>query len=149
MKISTKGRYAIEAVLDIALHQVDGPVNLRGLSERCEISEAYVLQIFTPLRKAKIIKSIRGAQGGYLINLPLEKVTVGDILIAVEGPLAPVDCIVSPDSPCDRFEDCTTKPLWEAIMTTLTDLAFEITLDALVKAFNKVDHQSVTSNFVI
>lgn len=142
MKISTKGRYGLEALLDLAINSSQGHVSLRSIAERCGMSEAYILQIFLTLRRAGIVNSIRGAQGGYVLTKNPIEITVGEILIALEGPLAPVACIVEGAEPiCDRCESCATRGLWENIMYSLTDLANSITLADLVTCYNKSSFQ--------
>jgi Rrf2 family cysteine metabolism transcriptional repressor len=92
MKISTKGRYGLEALVALALHQGEGPVSLKSISERCGLSEAYILQIFLVLRRAGIVTSTRGAQGGYMLSREPLQITAGEVLVALEGPLSPVSC---------------------------------------------------------
>lgn len=137
MKISTKGRYGLEAILDLAIHSSEGVVSINSISERLGVSEAYILQIFLTLRRAGIIDSARGAQGGYALARDPSDITAGDVLITLEGPLAPVPCIVeSAAFSCDRFETCTTKSLWEDVMNTLTSVAHSITIADLVTCYN-------------
>jgi|GEM_PF-39971 len=138
MKISTKGRYGLEALLDLAIHSSEGHASIKNISERCGMSETYILQIFLVLRRAGIVESVRGAQGGYMLARDPSEITVGDVLTALEGPLAPVACIVEgTDHPCDRYENCTTRGLWESIMNTLSDVANSITIEDLVKCYNR------------
>lgn len=133
MKISTKGRYGLEAVVDMALHAAGSHVNLSSISERCGISEAYLLQIFIVLRRAGVVDSIRGAQGGYVLARDPAEITVADVLIALEGPLSPVVCITElAKVPCDMYEACTTRSLWESIMTGLTEVARSRTIQDLM-----------------
>jgi len=137
LKISTKGRYGLEAIVDLAIHSTEGHVNLKSISERCGISEAYILQIFLILRRAGIVESIRGAQGGYVLSRDPSKITVADVLTALEGPLAPVDCIIEgTKNPCDRYESCVTRELWEKIMISLNEVASSITIADLVQCYN-------------
>lgn len=132
MRISTKGRYGLEAVLDLAIHASEGQVNLKSISERSGISEAYILQIFLILKRAGIVDSIRGAQGGYILAKDPSLISVGDVLIALEGPLAPVACIVKGvKHPCDRYDHCATKLLWEGIMNGVTNLVNGMTIEEL------------------
>lgn len=138
MKISTKGRYGLEAIVDLAIHSSQGCVNLKSISERCGMSEAYILQIFLILRRAGIVNSIRGPQGGYVLARDSSEITVGDILTALEGPMAPVACIIEgTEHPCERCENCTTRGLWESIMNSLSDVANSITIEDLVEVHNK------------
>lgn len=139
MKISTKGRYGLEALVDLAIHSSEGCVSLKSISERCDISEAYILQIFLVLRRAGIVESVRGAQGGYMLAKKPSEITVGDVLTALEGPLVPVACcITSKEDPiCERYGKCATFGFWESVMNTLNDVAYSITIDDLVEYYNK------------
>ncbi len=143
MKISTKGKYGLEALLDLAIHSFGGHVSLKSISERCGISEAYILQIFLILRRAEIVKSIRGAQGGYFLAKELSKITVGDILNALEGPLAPVECVIEgTKNPCNRYENCITRELWENIMHSLNDFVNSVTIENLIENYNNLYYQN-------
>lgn len=136
LKISTKGRYGLEALVDLAIHSSEGCVNLKSISERCEMSEAYILQIFLMLRRAGIVESIRGAQGGYVLAKSPSEITVGYVLTALEGPLVPVACITdSEEHICERYGRCATIGFWESIMNTLNDVAYSITIDDLVECY--------------
>ncbi len=136
MKVSTKGRYGLEAIVDLAAHSTEGHINLKSISERCGISEAYILQIFLVLRRAGIVDSIRGAQGGYFLAGDPSEITVGDVLTALEGPLVPVACIIEGDeTSCDRYKSCATRGLWESIKHALSDVANSITIEDLVKCY--------------
>jgi Rrf2 family transcriptional regulator, cysteine metabolism repressor len=138
MKVSTKGRYGLETLLDLTIHSAEGSVNISSISERCGISEAYIMQIFHILRHSGIISSIRGAQGGFILSKKAKNITVGEVLILLEGPLSPVDCITpTPEEkePCSRFPKCVTRVLWERIMNDLTNLVNSITIEDLVKSY--------------
>lgn len=133
MKISTKGRYALRLMVDLAVEGQSGPVALRDVAKRQDISEKYLEQLVAPLTRAGLLKSVRGAAGGYLLTRPPEAYTAGEILRAQEGSLAPVDC-VDGSHPCRRQGRCPTAPLWQRIAqavdrvvdsTTLQDLAEE------------------------
>lgn len=118
MKLSTKGRYGARSMLDLALHYSvnDGPVALGGIADRQGISEEYLEQIFSALRKSGLVESVRGAQGGYKLGRPAEKITIGDILRVLEGSLAPVDCVVEGKAPvCDRYDECVMSGVWPVV----------------------------------
>lgn len=150
MKISTKGRYGLEAIVDLAINSSQGHVNLKSISERCGLSEAYILQIFLVLRRSGIVDSIRGSQGGYVLSRDPSEITVADVLTALEGPLAPVDCIIEGTKhPCDRFENCTTRGLWESIMITLTGVANSITIEDLIECYNRCSYQNQDLEYYI
>ncbi len=150
MKISTKGRYGLEAIVDLAIHSSEGRVNLKSISERCGISEAYILQIFLILRRSGIVESTRGTQGGYALAADPSKITVGDVLTALEGPFAPVSCITEKAKhSCNRYENCTARSFWERVMNTLSDVANSITIEDLVKCYkNSIPHNTELDYYI-
>ncbi|HHY64233.1 MAG TPA: Rrf2 family transcriptional regulator, partial [Clostridiaceae bacterium] len=89
MQISTKGRYGLHALVDLALHGSGQPETIKNIAERCRLPEEYILQIFVVLRRAGIVKSVRGSRGGYILAKAPSEITVGDVLTSLEGPLAP------------------------------------------------------------
>ncbi|HHV59970.1 MAG TPA: Rrf2 family transcriptional regulator [Clostridiaceae bacterium] len=138
MRLSTRGRYGIRAMLDIALHDNEGYVALKSIAERQNISESYLEQLIGELRKAGLVMSARGAQGGYKLSLPVSQITVGAILRTLEGSLAPVDC-VSEDSPfiCGQSEECVTRDLWLKIRDSINSVIDTVTLKDLVDKIQK------------
>lgn len=134
MKISTKGRYGLEAIVDLAIHCTQGCVPIKSIATRCEISEAYVLQIFLELRRAGLIESIRGAQGGYILAKKPSQITAGMVLTALEGKLAPVACLTgAEDTYCDREHRCGTRGFWMDIGNIITKVADSVTIEDLVR----------------
>ncbi len=135
MKISTKGRYAIEAILDLALNAKEGHDSLRNISERRKISENYLEQIFVVLRRKGIIESIRGAGGGYFLAKPVEQITAGEVLRAVEGPLTPVECITDDTKKhcCNNYEVCVTRDFWTKIMEGINETVDSVTIADLIE----------------
>lgn len=131
MKISTKGRYALRLMLDIALNSGGKAVALRDAARRQGISDKYLEQIVTPLSRAGLVRSIRGAGGGYLLTRPPEDYTVGEILRPLEGDLAPVEC-VSRGGCCERAEQCVTIEVWAKIEQAVSSVVDGITLGDLV-----------------
>jgi len=142
VKLSTRGRYGLRAVLDIAINQGDGPITLHSISERQGISVGYLEQLMVPLKKEGLIRSVRGAQGGYLLAREPEKITVGDIIRALEGPIAPVAC-VSEDFPeeCDRAEGCVTRLVWAKVRDSIAEVLDSLTLADLIEEANKSSDQ--------
>ena len=126
MRISTKGRYALRLMLDLALNNTGEPISLKDIARRQEISDKYLELIISVLNKAKYVKSIRGAQGGYILTKRPEEYTVGMILRLTEGSLAPVACVEDEDT-CDKMNDCATVLVWkkmnEDAFTTGKELA--------------------------
>lgn len=137
MKISTKGRYALKLMLDIAMNSNGAAVSLRDIATRQGMSDKYLEQIISTLNKAGYVKSIRGAQGGYILTKQPKEYTVGMILRATEGSLAPVSCV---DSECEREEKCVTYVVWKKINDAVTEVVDSITLqDLLDEAYKKKD----------
>ena len=95
MKISTKGRYSVTALYELALHYGEGAVSLKSIAKSQGLSENYLEQLMAPLRRAGIVKSVRGAQGGYMLARSPQEITIGEIITTVEGPIALVDCLLT------------------------------------------------------
>ena len=130
MKLSTKGRYGTRALLDVAIHRVDSPVQLMDVAERQQISLSYLEHLIAPLVAAGIIKSSRGAHGGVSLGRPADDILLIDVVRALEGSVAPVECVDDP-AKCSRADSCVTRDLWvetkramELVLesTTLADL---------------------------
>lgn len=128
MKISTRGRYALRLMLDLATYSVDGPVCLKDVARRQEISDKYLEQIIAVLNKAGYVKSIRGAQGGYLLKKRPEEYTVGMILRLTEGSLSPVGCVGEEREECGRKAECVTIKIWQQINDAVNGVVDHITL---------------------
>lgn len=127
MKISTRGRYALRLMIDLAVHGKGEPISLRDVAERQGISDKYLEQIVTPLSRMGLVRSVRGAGGGYLLTRRPEEYTVGDILRPLEGDLAPVECATD-GSYCDRCGECVTVDLWREIHQAVADVVDHVTL---------------------
>ena len=136
MKISTKGRYALRLMLDLAIQPGDSAVPLRDVAERQEISDKYLEQIVTQLARGGLVRSVRGAGGGYLLTRTPEEYTVGEILRQLEGNLAPVSC-VSGGSCCGRADRCVTLEVWQQIKDAVDSVVDNITLADLVKRYHE------------
>lgn len=134
MKISTKGRYALRLMLDIAEHsEGDTPVSIKDIAKRQGISYKYLEQIIAVLNKAGYVRSTRGPQGGYLLKRSPEEYTVGMILRLTEGSLAPVACVEEDAPPCERMSGCATVKVWKKINQAVNDVVDDITLEDLVQ----------------
>lgn len=133
MKISSKGRYALRLMLDIAQHDNGTPVRIKDISSRQEISDKYLEQIISILNKAGYVRSIRGPQGGYLLTHKPEEYTVGMILRLTEGSLAPVACLEGDVNTCDRSENCVTLRVWERLKDAIDGVVDHITLADLLE----------------
>ena len=132
MRISTKGRYALRLMLDLAVYNTGDPISLKDIAKRQEISEKYLEQIIAILNKAGFVRSIRGAQGGYLLRREPKEYTVGDILRLTEGSLAPVACVDADGEECEREKDCVTVRLWGMLNDAINNVVDQVTLEDLV-----------------
>ena len=135
MKLSTKGRYGLRAMLDLALNSTEEAIALSGVAERQNISISYLEQLIAKLKKAGLVNSIRGAQGGYVLAKPASDISVGDILRALEGDLNPVDCaeVMGGESTCSGADLCVTKYVWKRISDSINDAVDNIMLSELVE----------------
>lgn len=133
MKISTKGRYALRLMLDLAMDETGEYVTVKSISERQGISGKYLEQIVSALTKAGYVKSSRGAQGGYKLARPAEEYTVGSILRLIEGSLSPVSCLDDKKNCCPRSAKCGTLDLWQRIDKAVGDVVDNTTLADLKK----------------
>ena len=132
MKISTKGRYALRMMLDLAEHQNDGFVALKDIAERQNISKKYLEQIVPILNKADVLRTTRGFQGGYRLAKSPDKYTVGEILRLTEGSLAPVACLEPGSEACPRAAECRTLSLWRGLDKVINDYLDDFTLADLM-----------------
>lgn len=136
MRLSTKGRYALEALVILSLkNQDDKNVSLTEISAETSLSQRYLDQLFRELKSSGIVISKKGKNGGYQLNKPVEEITVGDILRSVEGSLAPVKCIDG--KPCDRVDSCITKCLWTDIYDEINSVVDTITLKSLADDYKR------------
>lgn len=133
MKISTKGRYAVRVMLDLALNDEGICIKVKDIAARQGISEKYLEQIIASLSRAGYVKSTRGAQGGYLLSMSPEKYTVGMILRVTEGSLAPVACLEEESNTCDRRDVCDTLGIWQELEEAINKVVDGITLADLIK----------------
>lgn len=137
MKISTRGRYALRLMLDLALRQEgERPVSLRDVSGRQGISEKYLEQIVTPLCREGLLRGVRGAGGGYLLTRPAEAYTVGEILRPLEGDLRPVECAGGGDV-CGYRKNCVTVEVWDEIYRAVNEVVDRITLRDLADRYRQ------------
>ena len=132
MKISTKGRYALRMLLELALHQEDGFIALKDIAERQSISNKYLEQIVPLLSRAGLLKTNRGYQGGYMLAKSPDAYTVGEILRVTEGNLAPIPCLEHPENACARAEQCMTLYVWEGLYKTINEYVDGITLQDIM-----------------
>ena len=128
MKISTKGRYALRLMTDLAIHKDDGYISIKTVSQRQGISEKYLEQIIKLLAKENLVESIRGAQGGYRLTREPIEYTVGEILRVTEGSLAPVACLATDENTCENCMDCVTLEIWQCVLNAVNEVVDSITL---------------------
>ncbi|MGA9348125.1 MAG: Rrf2 family transcriptional regulator [Anaerolineae bacterium] len=132
MQISTKGRYALRAMIDLGLHVDQGPVLRKDIAERQEISSDYIGQLFVELRKAGFIESVKGPGGGYVLAQDADKIRAGDIIRAVEGPIVLVHCVSpNPEDVCHRMDGCAAHLLWKRLSNTIEEILDSVTLKDL------------------
>lgn len=136
MKLSTKGRYGVKAMVDLAIRYGGNPVSIKSIAERQNISEFYLEQLFAPLRRAKLIKSVRGAQGGYVLNKAPKDITVSDIMNVLEGPIEISSCLDKDE--CDNMNICPTRLLWDKIKKSIDNVTDSITLQDMADDYNNM-----------
>ncbi len=134
IRISTRGRYAVRAMLDLAQHGDNGPVPRQEIAARQEVSADYVTQLFRQLQAAGLVDGIKGPGGGYRLARDAARITVGDLIRVVEGPIALVQCVLpdaGPEPPCHRIDGCVTHLLWVQLSKSLSDMLDSVTLQDL------------------
>lgn len=142
MKLSTKGRYGLRALIDLAKYGEQYPVSITSISDRQGISERYLEQLMSMLKKAGLVKSVRGAMGGYMLAKDLEQISVGDVLRALEGSLEPVECSgLHPEEGCKSADSCVTKYVWQRINESISQTVDEMKLAQLVEESKRLGTQ--------
>lgn len=136
MKLSTKGRYGIKAMLDLALHYGMEPISIKSISKRQNISEYYLEQLFSNLRKANLIKSVRGAQGGYSLEKSPSETNVFEIMEILEGPIEVSECIETEN--CSNIDCCATRLLWVKIKDSIDNVMKSTSLQDMVDDNNNM-----------
>ena len=140
LRLSTKVRYGLRALIALARHYDKGPVMARLIAEEEDISENYLEQIMEPLKKAGLVRSIRGAQGGFILAKKPGDIKVREVIEVLEGPISLIDCLIDP-SVCNRSSSCLTRGLWENIRESIIKAIEAKTLEDLIK--NQSVHQSL------
>ncbi|MDR0303038.1 MAG: Rrf2 family transcriptional regulator [Treponema sp.] len=135
MKISTKGRYSLRMLLDLAEHKNDGFVSLKDISERQDISKKYLEQIVTLLNQPDILRTNRGNKGGYMLAKEPAQYTVGQILRITEGGLFPISCLADEPNRCERKSFCKTLPVWQGLEKVIVNYLDGITLADILRGF--------------
>lgn len=132
MKVSTKGRYALRIMIDLAQQNRDAYIPLKDISERQGISMKYLEMIIGLLNRAGFVMSHRGKAGGYMLAAPAGNFTVASILKVAEGSLAPVECLETQDNTCPRAESCITLPMWQGLANVIDDYLESITIEDMI-----------------
>lgn len=146
MKLSTKGRYGVKAMVELAINYSKNPVSIKTISQRQNISEYYLEQLFSPLRKAGLIRSIRGAQGGYILNRDPKDIKISDIMIVLEGPIEIAECIETNE--CNNIDCCATRLLWAKIKNSIDEVMNSITLQDIVDDYDKIKEKNTKIKLV-
>lgn len=139
MLLSTRSRYGLKMMFELALAYGNGPISLKDIAKKQKLSETYLEQLVAPLRKDGLVHSIRGAQGGYeLSKLPVE-ISVGDVIRILEGSLAASDCIEDGNHECGRADCCATRRVWERITNSIYEVIDNTTLQDMVNDYNELN----------
>lgn len=136
MRLSTRGRYGARAMLDLALNCGEGPILLRDIARRQEVSEKYLEHSISALRKAGLVRSIRGARGGYVLAKSPSQIRLSEIMQILEGSMAPVECVDDPQV-CQRAQLCVTRDIWAKIKEAVDNILESITLEDMVERQNR------------
>ena len=149
MKFSTRGRYGVQIMVDLAQHATEGPISLKSVADRQKLSEHYLEQLVPELRKAGLVKSIRGSQGGYILAKKPEDIYIGDVIRILEGPIAPVDCTNESNglSCCEKTDFCITREVWVKVRDSINDVVDSISLADLLKDGDKEDGKRLSELF--
>ncbi|ADL13459.1 RrF2 family transcriptional regulator [Acetohalobium arabaticum] len=131
MQLSTKGRYGVRAMFDLALQQKEGPIPLKEIAERQKISDNYLEQLIAVLKNNRLVESVRGAYGGYLLAKPPEEISIGDIIRALEGPIDLADCVGGRS--CEFEDNCIVELIWQKVKKEIDDILDSITLEDLLQ----------------
>ena len=137
MKLSTKGRYGLRAAVDLALYAKEEPISISNIAAKEGLSESYLEQLFAKLKKAGIVHSVRGTNGGYQLARSASEITVGNVLRALEGNMVVVDCPNNEEA-CAKFGSCVTKYVWQRISDSINDTVNGIFLSELLREGEKV-----------
>ena len=141
MKLSTRARYGLKALIDLGLHCETEAVSIQSIAGRQNISDSYLEQLMAKLKKAGLVESTRGAGGGYRLGRPAEEISVGDVLRALEGNLEPVECAgLDPEGECKGADSCVTKYVWKRINDSINQTVDEIWLNQLVTESKCLGH---------
>lgn len=148
MKVSTKGRYGLRSLLDLAIHQKDGQVSLASIADRQKISLNYLEQVFAVLRRAGLVKSIKGFQGGYILALEPEDITVDMVITALEGEFRIVDDSVFTEGQCDPIRLAVKQLVWDQINKQVEDYIQNTTLKDLCLEYERLNEDNMNMYYI-
>lgn len=149
MRLSTKGRYGLQAMVDLGVYSKERHVSLKSIAERLSMSENYLEQLMALLKKNKLVVSARGAQGGYALAKNPEEITIGEILRALEGSLAPTTCTCEGNTiHCALDGKCVTKSVWEKIRDSIDRVVDGITLDQLMADYERINENTLQTYYI-
>lgn len=139
MKLSTRAEYGLRAMFELARQFGEGPVSLRSIAEKQDISENYLEQLMAVLRKSGLVESVRGAQGGYMLAAAPQEINVGDVIRVLEGPIAPMECVSeNSKKDCGRAGTCASRLVWERVRDSITKVLDGFTLSDMVEEGKKL-----------
>lgn len=148
MKLSTKGRYGLQAMVDLGVHAKEKHISLKSISERLSVSENYLEQLIALLKKNQLVISMRGAQGGYALARDASEITIGEILRALEGSLAPTNCTCENTThQCSKEDKCVTRSVWEKIRDSINRVVDNITLSQLIEDYERVNPEDISCKY--
>ena len=148
MKISTKGRYGLRILMDLALHHSEKPRLIRDIAKSQQISEKYISRLVIALRKAGMVRSVRGVNGGFHIAMKPEEITVLDVVEVMEGPVSIVDCVSAPKR-CKLSGDCAPREIWCSLNEDIRALMRKTTLADILAAYEKQNAEDGLSDYCI
>lgn len=134
MKISTKGRYGLRILIDLATHDTQKPRLVRDIAESQQISEKYISRLIIDLRRARLVRSVRGVKGGFFLARSPKEITLLDILETMEGTLSIVDCVMAPEK-CTHNADCTARGIWQKLNNGIRELMRNITFEQILEEY--------------
>ncbi len=143
LRLSTKGQYGVRAMYEIAKGYPEEPVNIKSISERQDVSIHYLEQILNKLRRAGLIKSIKGPGGGYVLTKSPTEISIADILLELEGPVAITSCL-NPEEGCVRVERCVTHLLWKSLGKQIESFLKTVTLADLLRGLSPIEYELIT-----
>lgn len=145
MRISTKGRYGLRTLMDIALHQAKGPVTLNDIADRQAISVKYLWQVINPMKTSGLLNVTRGAKGGYVLAKRPDEITMLEVVTNLEGPMSIVECLANEDA-CDRINSCISRTVWLEVNRAVEKALGNITLAEVLR---RCANSSEVDNYVI